>query len=183
MHVAHAFTVHATEAEDDYFTAVDDLKKDDDDSGADTIQETEITCGLFYGYVVIDLPGLIANLGGDQDLASRVTYNLLHLIAEVSPGAKLGSTAPYGRADLMLVEAGDRQPRSLATSYRKAIPHDLSKAIEALDKRLKEFDEAYATGEERRQMCVEGQIDGIEKGSLAALAEWAAGKVKEAANA
>jgi CRISPR-associated protein Cas7/Cse4/CasC, subtype I-E/ECOLI len=183
VHVAHAFTVHATEAEDDYFIAVDDLKKDDDDSGADTIQETEITCGLFYGYVVIDLPGLIANLGGDQDLASRVTYNLLHLIAEVSPGAKLGSTAPYGRADLMLVEAGDRQPRSLATSYRKAIPHDLSKAIEALDKRLKEFDEAYATGEERRQMCVEGQIDGIEKGSLAALAEWAAGKVKEAANA
>jgi len=183
VHVAHAFTVHATEAEDDYFTAVDDLKKDDDDSGADTIQVTEITCGLFYGYVVIDLPGLIANLGGDQDLASRVTYNLLHLIAEVSPGAKLGSTAPYGRADLMLVEAGDRQPRSLATSYRKAIPHDLSKAIEALDKRLKEFDEAYATGEERRQMCVEGQIDGIEKGSLAALAEWAAGKVKEAANA
>lgn len=183
VHVAHAFTVHATEAEDDYFTAVDDLKKDDDDSGADTIQETEITCGLFYGYVVIDLPGLIANLGGDQDLASRVTYNLLHLIAEVSPGAKLGSTAPYGRADLMLVEAGDRQPRSLATSYRKAIPHDLSKAIEALDKRLKEFDEAYATGEERRQMCVEGQIDGIEKGSLAVLAEWAAGKVKEAANA
>jgi len=183
VHVAHAFTVHATEAEDDYFTAVDDLKRDDDDSGADTIQETEITCGLFYGYVVIDLPGLISNCGGDRDLASRVTCNLLHLIAEVSPGAKLGSTAPYGRADLMLVEAGDRQPRSLATSYRKAIPHDLGKAIEALDKRLKEFDEAYATGEERRQMCVKGQIDGIEKGSLAALAEWAAAKVKEAANA
>jgi CRISPR system Cascade subunit CasC len=183
VHVAHAFTVHATEAEDDYFTAVDDLKRDADDSGADTIQETEITCGLFYGYVVIDLPGLISNLGGDSDLASRVTHNLLHLIAEVSPGAKLGSTAPYGRADLMLVEAGDRQPRSLATSYRKAIPHDLSKAIEALDKRLKEFDAAYDTGEERRQMCVEDEIDGIEKGSLAALAEWAAAKVKEAGNA
>lgn len=183
VHVSHAFTVHATEAEDDYFTAVDDLKKDDDDSGADTIQETEITCGLFYGYVVIDLPGLIANCGGDRDLASRIVHNLAHLIAEVSPGAKLGSTAPYGRADLMLVEAGDRQPRSLATSYRKAIPHDLSKAIEALDKRLKEFDAAYATGEERRQMCVEGQLDGIGKDSLAALAEWAAGKAKAAANA
>ena len=52
MHVAHAFTVHGEEAEDDYFTAVDDLKKDEDDSGADTIQETELTCGLFYGYVV-----------------------------------------------------------------------------------------------------------------------------------
>src|SRR5690606_18297250 len=71
VHVAHAFTVHAAEAENDYFTAVDDLKRDDDDSGADTIQETEITCGLFYGYVVIDLPGLIANCGGDRELASR----------------------------------------------------------------------------------------------------------------
>lgn len=183
IHVAHAFTVHAAESEADYFAVVNDLQTTDDPPGADHISETEITCGLFYGYVVIDLPGLISNLGGDSDLASRVTHNLLHLIAEVSPGAKLGSTAPYGRADMMLVEAGDRQPRSLATSYRKAIPHDLSKAIEALDKRLKEFDAAYATGEERRQMCVEDEIDGIEKGSLAALAEWAAAKVKEAGNA
>jgi len=183
IHVAHAFTVHAAEAEDDYFTAVDDLKKDDDDSGADTIQETEITCGLFYGYVVIDLPGLVANCGGDRDLASRVVHSLTHLVAEVSPGAKLGSTAPYGRADLMLVEAGDRQPRSLATAYRKAIRHDIGEALTRIADKLKAFDQAYATGEERRQMCVEGQIDGIEKCSLATLAEWAAAKVKEAPNA
>ena len=71
VHVAHAFTVHAEEVEDDYFTAVDDLKRDDDDSGADTIQETEITCGLFYGYAVIDIPGLVANCGGDRSLAGR----------------------------------------------------------------------------------------------------------------
>jgi CRISPR system Cascade subunit CasC len=183
VHVAHAFTVHPAEVEDDYFTAVDDLKKDDDDSGADTIQETEITCGLFYGYVVIDLPGLIANCGGERDIASGVTHNLIHLIAEVSPGAKLGSTAPYGRADLMLVEAGDRQPRSLATSYRKAIRHDIGEALAKMQEKLKAFDETYATGEERRQMCVEGQIDGVEKCSLAALARWAAAKVKEAPDA
>lgn len=183
VHVAHAFTVHAAETEDDFLTAVDDLKREDDDSGADTIQETEITCGLFYGYVVIDLPGLISNLGGNRDLASRVVHNLIHLIAEVSPGAKLGSTAPYGRADLMLVEAGDRQPRSLATAYRQAIPHDIGIALKRMEERLKAFDAAYDTGEERRQMCVDGQIDGIEKCSLSALAEWAAEKVKDAPDA
>ena len=58
VHVAHAFTVHAEEAESDYFTAVDDLSGED--PGADTIQETELTSGLFYGYVVIDIPGLFA---------------------------------------------------------------------------------------------------------------------------
>jgi CRISPR system Cascade subunit CasC len=109
VHVAPAFTVHAEEVEDDSFTAVDDLKRDDDDSGADTIQETEITCGLFYGYSSSTSQGSLLT-GGDRSLAGRVVHNLIYLIAR-PPGAKLGSTAPYGRAGFML-EAGERQPRA-----------------------------------------------------------------------
>jgi CRISPR system Cascade subunit CasC len=183
VHVAHAFTVHAAETENDYFTAVDDLKHDGDDSGADTIQETELTCGLFYGYVVIDLPGLIANCGADRELAGRVVHNLVHLIAEVSPGAKLGSTAPYGRADLMLIEAGDRQPRSLATAYRKAITNDIEAARLALQETLAKHDESYATGEQRAYLCLEGDLKGPEKLALTPLAQWAAAKVKDAPDA
>jgi CRISPR system Cascade subunit CasC len=151
VHVAHAFTVHASEVESDYFTAVDDLKAGDDDSGADTIQETELTSGLYYGYVVIDLPGLIDNCGGKVDrvtataLAANIVYNLLYLIAEVSPGAKLGSTAPYDRASFMLVEAGNRQPRSLAGAFRNPVEPKLDQAIDALAKHLKKLDEVYAT--------------------------------------
>lgn len=36
-------------------TAVDDLAEDE--PGADTIQTTELISGIFYGYVVVDLPG------------------------------------------------------------------------------------------------------------------------------
>jgi len=72
---------------------VDDLSGDE--PGADTIQETELTSGLFYGYVVGDIPGLLRNLGGDSALAGQVLHNLICLIAEASPCAKLGSTAPY----------------------------------------------------------------------------------------
>ena len=39
---------------------------------------------------MIDLPGLIANCGGNKELAARIVHNLVYLIAEVSPGAKLG---------------------------------------------------------------------------------------------
>ncbi len=180
IYVAHAFTVHRAETEGDYFTAVDDLKRDDDDSGADTIQETELTCGLFYGYVVVDMPGLIGNCGGDVDLSSRVVHNLTHLIAEISPGAKLGSTAPFGRADLMLIEAGDRQPRSLATAFRKAIPHDVDQAVLALASQLTRFDEAYTTDEARAYLSLVGDLPGIERKSLGALAQWAATRVSEA---
>ena len=173
VHVAHAFTVHEEEPESDYFTAVDDLGEDE--PGADTIQETELTSGLFYGYVAVDLSGLKANLGGDTRMAGQVLRNLVYLIAEVSPGAKLGSTAPYGRAALMLLEAGDRQPRSLAEAYRMpCVPH-VGPAIEALTNHLAALDEAYATGEERRAMSLanEANIPGAERGSLTDLAEWA----------
>jgi CRISPR system Cascade subunit CasC len=186
VHVAHAFTVHASEVESDYFTAVDDLKADDDDSGADTIQETELTSGLYYGYVVIDLPGLIDNCGGKADkasataLAANIVHNLLYLIAEVSPGAKLGSTAPYDRANFMLVEAGDRQPRSLAGAFRKAIEPDLDQAVDALARHLKLLDEVYATGEARQYLSLSDiALNGAERGSLAKLAAWARDRAGE----
>ena len=172
VHVAHAFTVHEEEPESDYFTAVDDLSGDE--PGADTIQETELTSGLFYGYVVVDLPSLLSNLGGDLDLAGQVLHNLVYLIAEVSPGAKLGSTAPYGRASFMLLEAGDRQPRSLAEAYRTPCAPHVDPAVRALCAHLGALDEAYATGEERRVMSlVSAEVPGAQRGSLSALADWA----------
>ena len=120
VHVAHAFTVHREESESDYFSVVDDLQRDDEDAGAAHIGDMELTAGLFYGYVVVDVPGLVSNLeaceakdwkANDRGLAAKVVEHLVHLIATVSPGAKLGSTAPYGYARLScLIEAGSRQP-------------------------------------------------------------------------
>lgn len=173
IHVAHAFTVHAEEAESDYFIAADDLARDEE-TGADTIQETELTSGLFYGYVVADLPGLLKNLGGDATLAGEVLHNLVYLIAEVSPGAKLGSTAPYSRASFLLLETGDRQPRSLAEAFRSPCPPETGKAVAAMSDHLGALDDAYATGEERRVMSLaNSEVPGAERGTLAELAQFA----------
>lgn len=173
VHVAHAFTVHAEEAESDYFIAADDLARDED-TGADTIQETELTSGLFYGYVVVDLPGLLRNLGGDERLAGDVLHNLLYLIAEVSPGAKLGSTAPYSRASFLLVEAGDRQPRSLAEAFRAPCAANTAVAVGKLADHLAALDAAYATGEARRVMSLaNADVPGAERGTMADLAAFA----------
>lgn len=175
VHVAHAFTVHAEEAESDYFIAADDLAREED-TGADTIQETELTSGLFYGYVVVDIPGLLKNLGGDTRLAGEVLHNLLYLIAEVSPGAKLGSTAPYSRASFLLVEAGDRQPRSLAEAFRTPCKAETGQAVAALSAHLDALDAAYATGEARRVMSLaNAEVPGATRGSLADLAGFVRG--------
>lgn len=175
VHVAHAFTVHAEEAESDYFIAADDLAREED-TGADTIQETELTSGLFYGYVVVDIPGLLDNLGGDAQLAGDVLHNLLYLIAEVSPGAKLGSTAPYSRASFLLVEAGDRQPRSLAEAFRTPCKAETEQAVAALSAHLDALDAAYATGESRHVMSLaNAEVPGATRGSLAELAGFVRG--------
>ncbi len=180
VHVAHAFTVHAEESESDYFTVVDDLQRQEDDAGADHIGETELTSGLFYGYVVLDRNALVANLGGDTDMAGEVARRLVHLIATVTPGAKLGPTAPYGYASWILAEAGDRQPRSLAEAYRKPCTPDRSAAAQRAGDFLGKIDALYETGEARRFISLEeAEVPGAERSeSLQELASWAGTVVK-----
>ena len=189
IHVAHAFTVHNEESESDYFSVVDDLQRDDEDAGAAHIGDMELTAGLFYGYVVVDLPGLVSNLEGcpaedwqtaDRTLAAQVVEHLLHLIATVSPGAKLGSTAPYACADLMLVEAGSRQPRSLANAFRIPAKAQVEDATAKLSGYLDKLDKCYGGKEVRRLMSVDDcDLHGAERLCLDDLAAWAARAVRD----
>ena len=174
IHVAHAFTVHQEESESDYFSVVDDLQQADEDAGAAHIGDMELTAGLFYGYVVVDVPGLVSNLSADKDLAGKVVDHLVHLIATVSPGAKRGSTAPYSCADLMLIEAGVRQPRSLANAFRSPRKAQVADATNALSQYLGKLDAAYGAKEARRVMSVEDcDIPNAERLCLDDLAAWA----------
>lgn len=194
IHVAHAFTVHQEESESDYFTVVDDLASREE-TGSAGIFDSELTSGLYYGYVVVDLPTLVTNLEGppsgrdwldcDRAAAARVVTHLAHLIAKVSPGAKLGATAPYGWAELMLIEAGSRQPRSLAGAFRQALPKDagselLEGAADRLDRALRRLDAMYGCKEARwLATTLESGLTGAERGSFDAVVAAAAAAVAE----
>ena len=188
IHVAHAFTVHREESESDYFSVVDDLQQEDEDAGAAHIGDMELTAGLFYGYVVVDVPGLVSNLEGckaeewqsaDRDLAAKVVEHLIHLIATVSPGAKLGSTAPYGRARFMLIEAGSSQPYSLADAFRKPVEAQVKHALDALTGEIKGQDACYGVKGVRQFMSMSDcDIPGAERLCLDDLASWAAGSIR-----
>ena len=188
VHVAHAFTVHREESESDYFSVVDDLQGEDEDPGAAHIGDMELTAGLFYGYVVVDVPGLISNLEGcapdgwhdaDKSLAGQVLHNLIRLIATVSPGAKLGSTAPYAYADFMLIEAGSRQPRSLANAFREPSKAQTEDAVGKLSTYLNCLDGAYGVRESRRVMSLEDcSIPNAARVNLDELAQWTANAVR-----
>ncbi len=117
--VAHAFTTHPEASETDYFTAIDTLSGDE--PGAGLIQDTELTTGVYYLYSVIDMNQLRSNLGAEADAAEKVAANLVRAMATVTPGAKRGSTAPYSYAELILLERGSSQPRTLANAFRQPI--------------------------------------------------------------
>lgn len=128
VHVAHAFTTHSLDTEVDFFTVVDDLAGDE--TGAAHANDMELGAGTFYGYVVVDIPLLVSNLTGcdrkewkgqDSETARDLLELLIHAIAEVTPGAKLGSTAPYAKAECVVLEIGENQPRSLANAFLEPI--------------------------------------------------------------
>lgn len=165
VHVAHAFTVHPLATEVDYFTVVDDLKEEHEDAGAAHAGDMELGAGLFYGYVVVDVPLLVSNLCGcdardwatqsaETTLADarKVLTRLIDVISTVSPGAKLGSTAPYARAAFVLLESGKHQPRTLANAYLKAMKltgDPMQQTVDALGDHLTGIDTMYGCNEKR----------------------------------
>ncbi|MFZ1537505.1 MAG: type I-E CRISPR-associated protein Cas7/Cse4/CasC [Chromatiaceae bacterium] len=196
VYVAHAFTVHEAQVENDYFTVVDDLNVESGELGSAGIFDTELASGLYYGYVVVDVRQLVENLEGiaakdcfaattppaRRELAGKVVEHLLHLIATVSPGAKRGSTAPFDWAKLMLVEAGDWQPRSLAGAFHDALPLSSKdgrpireRAVACLSGEIAKMDAAYGATLTRRVMALDPvEVPNAQRLDLNALGTWAA---------
>ena len=164
VHVAHAFTTHALDTEVDFFTVVDDLARDEE-TGAAHANDMELGGGIFYGYVAVDIPLLLSNLTGcelgswqeqDPGDARDLLELLVQATARVTPGAKLGATAPYARAECLILETGKAQPRSLANAFLKPInlssnaSHPMAQSVRAMAEYVDALQQMYGnTGEKR----------------------------------
>lgn len=182
IHVAHALTVHGQMTESDYFTAIDDLVREQGEQGSGHINASELTSGLFYGYVVVDVTGLVTNLGDDRALAGEVVERLVHIVSTVTPGAKKGSTAPYAYSHLVLVESGSTQPRTLQNAFIepvRATGNLVENAYEAMQQHLMDLDGMYGKGVRRAHAGLATGDRFEQKKTLAELALWAKAQVLE----
>ena len=154
VQVAHAFTTDAVEIEDDYYTAVDDLKTSAEDAGAGFVGEAGFGAGVYYLYVCVDCELLVKNLGGDRALAARGIEALVRALATASPSGKRNSFGNHVRAEFILAKKGDAQPRSLAGAFTTPVSagDQLEKSIEHLLDKRKAFAAAYGEdwSDERR---------------------------------
>jgi CRISPR system Cascade subunit CasC len=145
VQVAHAITTHRVTVEDDFYTAIDDLKTPEEDAGAGFIGELGFGSGIFYLYACVDTELLVKNLGGDKELAADACKALADAAATVSPKGKQASFAARARAHYALAEYGTVQPRTLAGAFIK--PVDGADLATSSVQRLKEWrdklDRAY----------------------------------------
>lgn len=120
--VAHALSTHKVDMEVDYFTAVDDLNPKED-TGAGMIENTLFNSACFYRYAVIHRDKLVANLGGDEDLADRALKAFLRASLEAIPTGKQNTFAAHNPPSFLLSVVREKgTPWSLANAFERPVP-------------------------------------------------------------
>lgn len=173
--VAHSFTTHRQEAEIDFFANVDGLL-----GTAAHMGDSELTSGIFYGYAVIDVDQLLANTGGDRELAALAVKHQINLIANVTPAGKRAANGSWSSSDFVMIEIGTAQPCSLANAFHRPVRSDWVNSVEALSSYVTRR-EAMRPTDNRRLVAtlVDATVEGADLMSLSALAEKAAEAVIE----
>ena len=145
VQVAHAITTHKVEVEDDFYTAVDDLKTASEDAGASFIGELGFGSGVFYIYACVDRALLEENLGSDKALAEAAIAALVEGLATSSPTGKQASFASRSRASYLRIEKGSQQPRQLSAAFLRPVRGDdlLAISIAEMDKLAERMNKAY----------------------------------------
>ena len=187
--VSHLMSVNEAEITRDYYIATDDLMRNNDDqTGAGHLGSVELTSGLYYGCVIIDVPQLVSNIEGvhtdlwmnaDPKLSSLLVQNLINVIFEESVTAKKGSTADATFAQLLMVEIGRVHPRNLVDAYAKPIRPYLEEAIPALAKHVRRYEGMKPYNVVRKVAAMDDpEILNTEWVSVPELAEWAGNVVR-----
>ena len=139
--VAHAIGVGAVEHEYDYYTAVDDEKKrnDEADEGAGMIGTIEFASATVYRYATINVDLLRENLGDDA-VADRAVELFVDSFVRSMPTGKVTTFANRTLPDAVLVQIRDDQPINMSGAFEEPIVAGQRGFAEPAIKRFVEFE-------------------------------------------
>ena len=152
VQVGHAISTHRAQSEDDFFTAVDDLKTRDEDAGGAHLGEHAFGSGVYYLYACVNADLLVENLGGDRELAARGLDALARALATATPKGKQNSHAHHPFAGYVLTEIGSHAPRDLTGAFLRPVRGEdmLDASVAALEEMRGRIDAAYDSAPERQ---------------------------------
>lgn len=139
--VAHAIGVGAVEREYDYYTAVDDEKKrnDEADEGAGMIGTIEFASATVYRYATINVDMLRENLG-DDTVVDRAIELFVDSFVRSMPTGKITTFANRTLPDAVLVQVRDDQPINMCGAFEDPIVSDRNGFAEPAVERFVKFE-------------------------------------------
>ncbi|MBR1392306.1 MAG: type I-E CRISPR-associated protein Cas7/Cse4/CasC [Ruminococcus sp.] len=116
--VAHAISTHAVQNEYDYFTAVDDLQKEDS-SGAAHIDTTEFNSSTLYRYASVNVTELAKTLGAGSTAEAVKKFGQAFALS--MPTGKENTFANRTFPDMVYVTLRCDQPVNLCGAFEKPV--------------------------------------------------------------
>lgn len=160
----HALSTHAVRSELDFFSAVDDEKKDADDAGAGQIGTIEYNSACYYRYIGLNLDLLKQSNFFDQSQLKVVVQNFIKAVITANPSARKNSMFGQTFPSYVLGIKRCGQPCSLANAFERPVQANkgsgyIAPSIEALNKEFNEMNNAFSLLQDDSVECR------IEKGS------------------
>ena len=148
--VAHAISTHSVENEFDFFTAVDDVKsqnQEETDAGAGMMGTVEFNSSTLYRYATINLDMLRENLGSD-DATVRAVDAFAQAFVKAMPTGKQNTFANRTLPEAIYVSVRDDQPVSLVGAFENAVTSRedtgfLAPSVSRLVKEAADIEDAY----------------------------------------
>ena len=158
--VAHAISVDAVAPEFDYYTAVDDLNRDDE-SGAGMIGTIEFNSSTLYRYATLDVDALHATLG-DADATSEAAGAFVEAFIRSMPTGKQNTFANRTLPEGVVVAVRETQPVNLVQAFEEPVVQGatggrLSAACERLVTEARDVAAAYGDEPVRTLVIAKGE--------------------------
>ena len=159
--VAQAISTHQVAADEDFYTAVDDLLPRGD-TGAGMMGTIAYNSACYYRYANVDLDQLAQNLGNDRELAVRTAEAFLRAAVTAIPTGKQNSMAAQNPPSLVMAVVRGGGLWSLANAFERPVrPTEdrglIESSILALDRQWDRLATMYGTAGLRGVWLVESE--------------------------
>lgn len=123
VQMAHAFSTHAVTTEFDFYSAVDDLQREDaeEGAGAGMLGTTLYNSACYYRYANVDFNQLCTNLGGSRTHAEDAVRAFLQGMIYAVPSGKQTASAAQNPPALVMTIVREKGLWSLANAFVKPV--------------------------------------------------------------
>lgn len=125
VQVAHAIGIHNSTPDFDYFTAVDDLAEEGQETGAGMIGTIQMMSSTLYRYATVNLDGLEKNLGS-AEVARQAAQHFIEAFVASMPTGKINTFANQTLPELVYVAVRDTRPVSLVNAFETPVLEESS---------------------------------------------------------